>query len=263
MEGGPPDVRRYGEKEITKILRRASQMQRESPARPDPSGLTLAELEDIAREAGIDVENLRAAAAELSDGTDEDSWQTKLLGAPLTQRLARRIPGELPTEAFGSLVPILQTEAGMTGQASTVGKTLTWASVAPGNNVRSLSILVMAEGGETLVQLEERSNQAALGFHLGFSGGGLGFGIPVGLGLGATVGAAVGLASGIGVVGVFYLIGRALYGATTNARRRKVEALFGRLVERVQELIAADRRALEGGAGPALEGGAGPALPRS
>lgn len=263
MEGGPPDVRRYGEKEITRILRRASQMQRESPARPDPSGLTLAELEDIAREAGIDVENLRAAAAELSAASDEDSWQSRLLGAPLTQRLARRLPGELPTEAFGSLVPILQTEAGMTGQASTVGKTLTWASVAAGNNVRSLSILVMADRGETLVQLEERSGQAAVGFHVGFSSGGLGFGLPVGIGIGATVGVLAGVAAGVGIGGLCFFIGRTLYGATTRARRRKMEALFGRLVARVQELIAADRRALEGGAGPALAGGAGPALPGS
>jgi hypothetical protein len=254
MEGLPPDVRRYSDKEISRILRRASQIQRETPARPDPAGLTLAELEEIAVEAGIDVDNLRAAASELSADPDDDSWQTRMLGAPLTQRLVRRIPGELPAEAFGSLVPILQTESGVTGQASTVGRTLTWASTASGNNTRSLNILVMAEGGETLVQLEERSNQTALAFHLGFSMGGLGFAIPAGAGLGATLGVALGVAAGVGVGGVFYLIGRTLYGATTRARRRKVETLFDKLVERVRVLIAADP-SLQGGGPEALTGG--------
>lgn len=261
MEALPPDVRRYSEKEIAKILRRASQMQRESPARPDPSGLTLAELEEIAVEAGIDVENLRAAAAGLSADPQDDSLQTRLLGAPLTQRLMRRIPGELPAEAFGSLVPILQTESGMTGQASTVGKTLSWASTAGGNHARTLSVLVMAERGETLLQLEERSSQAAFGFHLGFTSGGVGMGIPTGIGIGATtLSAALGVAGGVGVAGAFYLIGRTLYGMTTRARRRKVEALFDKLVERVRLLVAAGSSVSSGGP-EALAGGETGALP--
>jgi len=232
-----PDHRRYGDREISKILKRAAQMQRESPARPDPSGLTLAELEEIALEAGIDVDNLRIAASEV-DKLPDDTLETRFLGAPLAQRLERTIPGELPASAFGSLVPILQTESGMTGQASTVGNTLSWASTPSNNAARSLSILVVAEHGETRLQLEERSTQAAIGFHVGFSSGGLGFAIPAGLGLGTTAGVAIGLGAGVGVAGVFYLIGRTLYKATTNHRRRRVQVMFDKLADRVTALIA-------------------------
>ena len=234
---GLPASRRYGDREIAKILKRAAQMQRESPARPDPSGLTLTELEEVALEAGIDVENLRRAAAEV-DTLPDESLETRFLGAPLTQRLERSIPGELPTSAFGSLVPILQTESGMTGQASTVGNTLTWASTSSNNTARTLNILVVAEGGETRLQLEERSTQAAIGFHVGFSSGGLGFAIPAGLGLGATAGVAVGLGAGLGVAGLFYMAGRTLYGLTTRRRRRRVKAMFDTLADRVTALIA-------------------------
>ena len=242
-----PDTRRYGDREIAKILKRASQMQRQSPARPDPSGLTLAELEEIAIEAGIDPENLRLAAAEIGRAP-EDSLETRFLGAPLTQRLARTIPGELPPELFGSLVPLLQTESGVTGQASTVANTLTWASTSSGNHVRSLNVLVISETGETRIQLEERSTQAAVGFHVGFSSGGLGFALPAGLGIGATAGVLPGVAVGLGIGGLFYWIGRTLYRATTTSRRRKVEAMFDRLADRISSLIA--QRTLEGDRGP-------------
>jgi len=231
----PPDVRRYGDREIAKILKRASQMQRESPARPDPSGLTLAELEEIAVEAGIDVENLRLAAAEVASVSD-DSWQTGLFGAPLTQRLERSIPGELPPEAFGSLVPLLQVESGITGQVSTVGNALTWASTS--NNSRSLSVLVIADNGHTKIQLEEKSSQVAVGLHVGMGSGSLGLAIPGGLALGAAAGVAAGLGAGIGVSGAFYLLARTLYKFTTNRRRRKIEVVFDRLATRIADLIA-------------------------
>jgi len=50
-------ARRYNEKEVARLLKRASELQRSSPAAPNPSGLTLTELEDIAREAGLDAEH--------------------------------------------------------------------------------------------------------------------------------------------------------------------------------------------------------------
>lgn len=237
MDALPPDVRRYGDRDIAKILKRASQMQRETPARPDPTGLTLAELEEIAVEAGIDPENLRLAAAEYANPTDE-SLETRLLGAPLTQRLERVLPGELPIDAMGSLIPLIQAEAGLAGQASTVGNALTWSATLQSGSARTMNILVIAENGQTLVQLEERSTQAAIGFHVGFSSGGLGLALPAGISVGATVGVAAGLGVGVGVGGLFYWIGRTLYKITTERRRRRTEATFQRLVERVSSLIA-------------------------
>ncbi len=60
MRDPPPESRRYTEEKVGLILRRATEMQQSDPDRTDPAGLTLAELEDIAAEAGIDPERLRS-----------------------------------------------------------------------------------------------------------------------------------------------------------------------------------------------------------
>ncbi|MEE8175809.1 MAG: hypothetical protein V3T97_04300, partial [Gemmatimonadota bacterium] len=60
--------RHYTEKEVGLILRRATELQRSEPSARDPAGLTLAELEEVATEVGIDARYLRRAAAELEVG---------------------------------------------------------------------------------------------------------------------------------------------------------------------------------------------------
>ena len=45
MNALPPERVTYGDKEIARILKRASELQRAAPTRPDPSGLTVTELE--------------------------------------------------------------------------------------------------------------------------------------------------------------------------------------------------------------------------
>ena len=63
-----PLPRVYGEKEIGQILKRATDLQHEEPSAPSAAGVTLAELEDIAAEAGIDPVYLRRAAMEVDSG---------------------------------------------------------------------------------------------------------------------------------------------------------------------------------------------------
>lgn len=252
MEPRPPQVRRFGDRDIAKILRRAAELQRSTPARPDPSGLTLAELEEIAVEAGIDVENVRRAASELARPSDHGDWVSTLLGAPITYRMERRVEGELPTEAFSGLIPLLQAGTGTTGQATTVGRALTWASTG-GDNKRTLHILVMAEKGETLIQVEERAGQIAAAFHAGFGAGGFGFGLPVGMSLGAAAGALPGIALGVAITGVGYALGRTFYKLTTRRRQRILLGLVDRLEARIRELLSA--AALPGSASEALPPG--------
>lgn len=236
MDALPPDQQRYGDKEIAKILKRASQLQRAEPARPDPSGLSLAELEDVALEAGIDVANIRRAAAELGRPID-GSLGAKLLGAPLALRLERVLTGELPADAFDLLVPILQTSTNGTGQASQVGNSLTWSS-SGGNNSRRLQVLVAARNGETVIRLEESSADVALALHLGIGSGSLGGAVPGGMAVAGAAGALAGLGAGIGIFGAAYALSRYLYARTTNKRRHRMEDMFEQLVEQVTRSIA-------------------------
>lgn len=249
MDSIPPDQQRYGDKEIAKILKRASQLQRAAPARPDPAGLSLAELEDVALEAGIDVANIRRAAAELGRPID-GSLESKLLGAPLVLRLERVVPGELPADAFDLLVPILQTSTNGTGQASQVGNSLTWSS-SGGNNSRRLQVLVAVRDGGTLIRLEESSSDLAAALHIGIGSGSFAGAIPGGMAVAAAAGTLAGLGAGIGIFGAAYALSRYLFARTTKKRRRRMEDMFEQLVEQVTRSIA-NRQQLEPGAASAL-----------
>lgn len=240
MTALPPDRRRYGDDDIARILRRAAEFQRATPSRPDPSGLTLAELEEIALEAGIDPENLRRAAAEVGRGPAESDLVTTLLGAPLAYRLEDVIPGELAHERFGELVPIIQNGTGVVGQATTVGSTLNWMSIGGTQHQRPLQVMVTVAGGETRVAIEERSGQVAAAFHAGFGAGGSGVALPMGMLVGSTAGAIPGVAVGIGLGALFYGIGRTLFKITTGKRKRKLDALFIELTDRIRAFIAQD-----------------------
>ncbi len=237
-----PEKRRYSEKEIGKILKRASELQRAEPARPDPAGLSLAELEEIAQEAGIDVANVRRAAAELGTRAGE-GWDEKLLGAPLRFRVERLIPGELSADDLGGLVPVIQQAAGGVGQASVVGKTLTWSSKTS-SQARSLQVLVMPRDGETLVRLEERSDSLAGQLHGGIVGGaGLGIGIPAGIGAGAaTASVALGLGAGAAIVGGTYWVTRWIFGRSTRDRERKLKLLLDQLSDLIGAATSQDAR---------------------
>jgi len=101
--------RRYSEKEVGLILRRATEFQRSEPSAADPTGLTLAELEEVASEVGIDPAYLRRAAAELEAGAGSGPWD-KFLGGPLAFVLERTIPGEFPESRFEELVPLMQAD---------------------------------------------------------------------------------------------------------------------------------------------------------
>ncbi|NIN71902.1 MAG: hypothetical protein GTO46_08230 [Gemmatimonadetes bacterium] len=126
MEGPAERRRRYGEEEVGLILKRAAELQRQEPAGSgEGGGLTLAELEEIAAEAGIDPRHLQRAAQEVDslavplhgEGAD------RLIGAPLVLKFERSLPGELPEDRFESLLPNIQDAVEGYGQPSLLGRT--------------------------------------------------------------------------------------------------------------------------------------------
>lgn len=230
--------RRYSEKEVGLILRRATEFQRSEPSAADPTGLTLAELQEVASEVGIDPAYLRRAAAELEAGAGSGPWD-KFLGGPLAFVLERTIPGEFPESRFEELVPLMQASTAGQGNASAVGKTLTWSSRSD-TNTSSQQILITVRDGETLIRIEERLSGFAGGLYGGLMGG---FGGGVGLGVGGGVGGALGsLAFAITfpviIIGASYLGARGLFAAHVRKRRSKMQDLMGQLAEQVERDMA-------------------------
>ncbi|MCG8467049.1 MAG: hypothetical protein MJB57_02435 [Gemmatimonadetes bacterium] len=242
MDALPPDRQRYGDRDIARILKRASELQRAEPTRPDPSGLTLAELEEVAVEAGIERHNLRRAVSEL-DARGGSATANRWFGAPTKFRLERVLSGELTSADFGRIASILQSATDKGGQATHIGHTLTWTSVL-GNSSRTLRGLIESDRGETRVRFEEAWGQLAGGLFGGLAGGaGGGIGLPAAIGITAGGAPLAGLAIGAVVVGGSWALARFIYKTMCGKRTRELTELFDRIVGYVEEAVA--RRALE------------------
>lgn len=242
MESSEGPRRRYGDKEVGLILKRAAELQRLEPsASAEGSGLSLSDLEEIAAEAGINPQHLRRAAEELDTGSVDPHAEgmARWIGAPLANEFERTLSGELQDDEFEVLVPEIQRTAEGHGQASLLGRTLTWQSTSP-NSVRSLQVIVTARGGRTRIRIEERYNQLAgqiFGGFLGGGGGGVGVGVGVGVGIGALGSAAFAIAFPIGAVAVAYMAARTMFSSIVGRRRRTLRDLLDRLTERVEDAM--------------------------
>jgi len=159
--------RLYDEKQVGKLLKRATELQREDPVRAAVSGgLSLAELEEIAGEAGIDPLFLRRAAAELaSGGTDREGWE-RITGAPMTLVQEAVVAGELDQDGFERVVAAIQMTAHEHGQPSLLGRTLTWQAETASKQ-RTIQVTVISRNGETHIRTEERLHQMAAGLFAG------------------------------------------------------------------------------------------------
>ena len=241
--------RRYGDEEIARILKRATEIQIADPSLSSPSGMTLQELEDIAAEAGIDPRHLRRAAMELEhDGGDASVWEA-LAGGRLAIELGTVIPGELPTVGFERVLAIIQQGARHHGHGTLLGHTLTWQGESA-EGKRSLMVVVSARDGETSVRIEERLHGLAGALFGGIVGGGgmgAGMGIGQGIGWGLLGSATFAVAFPIGMLGLTYVAARAIYRSRFEARRKVLTDLLDRIVRdasaSIDEPVAGDLRA--------------------
>ena len=85
--------RTYSEREVAAIIERAAQAQQRGTD-PDAPGLTLAEIERVGREAGLDPALLRRAAAEVDAGLL--SQEATRPGTDVAARWVDAPPGPCP-----------------------------------------------------------------------------------------------------------------------------------------------------------------------
>lgn len=235
-------TRRFSDEEVGHLLERASELQLREGASADPArGLTLRELEEIAAEAGIDPELLRRAASEFDAGRGRaPTTIDRVLGAAPTILYERRVPGQLSPEGLETIVAEIQSAAGVLGQPSLVGGTLTWRSETP-NNTRSLQIVVGSRAGETHIRIEEHLNQLAGGLFGGLMGGvgcGVGFGVGFGVGLGALGSVVFATVFPPTVIAASYIVARTSFATIARQRRAVLGGLAQRLSDAVMDAAA-------------------------
>lgn len=236
---GPP--RLYDEKEMRRLLKRATELQQEEGATaPHSGGMSLAELEEIAAEAGIDPRHLRRAAGELSSGGGVPSGWEKVTGDQLTLVHETVVPGELSPDGFERVASAIQRAAGEQGQPSLMGRTLTWQAETPGKSRRML-VTVGVRNGETHIRAEERLHQLASGLFAGTTiGGGVGLGVGVGLPVAIEVVGSMLLAFAMPVaaVGLAYMTARQIFGVVVRRRRTALAHLVDAAAREVFDAVA-------------------------
>lgn len=237
----PPSSRRFSEQEVALIIKRASELQEDDVPSESATGMSLIELEQIAREAGLDPALVRRAATDL-DTRATDQPTSPLIGSPTSVRVERTVDGELSADEFEAIVLAIQSELGEVGTPATLGRTLQWTSSQMGrpHSSRSVQVSVTPRNGRTTIRIEEKLGALAGGLFGGLVGG-LGGGMSgaaMGIGLGVFQSGLVTAGIMTGLLGGSYVLARAVFSRMSRSRGAQLQTLMSRLVEHVAATAA-------------------------
>lgn len=237
--------RRYGDREVELILRRAVELEYLEPDSEgdEGEGLSLIDLQDIGSRVGIDAEHLRRAAAELEEVGPVPELGERLLGGPPTIWLERSLAGEVDGDDVDAIVAELEGESagpsgtgfGAPGTASLRGRTLVWRASTAGNS-RQLHVSVHWGDGRTRIRIQERMHGLIGGLYggiVGGVGGGVGFGagFPIGFAVLHSPLFALGFAA-VAIAGSA-LLARGIFSLVSRSRERALRDLLERLSDYV------------------------------
>lgn len=117
-----PTTRRFSEQETTAIIARAARAQHAVEAVPQ-SGLSLAELQEVGRAAGLAPEHIASAAASLEV---ERAEPPSRLGLPARVRQTRVLSTPVSDAAWERMVALLRQHFGGPGHGGQVGRQREW-----------------------------------------------------------------------------------------------------------------------------------------
>lgn len=224
-------ARRFTEEEAERVFARAAARQHAHAAPPD--GLTLAELQEIGRAAGLDPAHVVAAVAEGDAETEsQDTWH----GVPIGVHRTRLLPARVSDAEWEQIVDFLRAEFKTPGAAQQVGRRREWVSL-PESSLATTVTVERQEGGDLVaVRMPSGARQYA-NVSLGSMAGTAAL---VGVIQAATEGVSV---RGVAALLAVAMIGVVLYGAAFLAARIKADrepARADRLLDRIDLLSRAE-----------------------
>ena len=237
-ESAEVEQARFTDQELGVILKRAAELQ-EGVTGPTAGRFSLAEIQGIAAEAGIDPAHVAAAAAAVRGGASQrDSW---FLGAPWRFRFEHSIAGEVADDVIGELIDRARRELGVQGRVTEALGAVEWYGR---DAFGSVHVTVARRGGRTsIVVLAARSDAAAVAGITGVLGSVLG-----GLGLGAALVTTAGLilpvaaAAGVaGATGASWLSMRGVWRRIARRWTHRVAGLGSEILEAARSAVAAGR----------------------
>lgn len=233
--------RRYTDREVRLILKSAVELQQRASDDADPSGgMSLAQLEQVAAEAGIDPSLLRRAAAAL-DADLPPEGGNRFLGGPTEIVVERIVDAPLDEVDFERLLAALRAQTRHLGESSTVGRLFGWHGRVDGAKTEAS---VTPAGGRAQIRVRIELDEVALAHFMVkgtmFGGGG---GMAAGL-AGMTALGPLGLLAGGAVAGAGYLWARRDYRAAVARYQARAQGMASALADAV-----ATRAALTDGRG--------------
>lgn len=242
--------RRYSDEEVALILREASEVQEGGRRAGTESGLTLAQLKEIAGEVGLDPSSVESAALRLIH--HRAGGKVPFFGTPVTPEFEREILGKLDEDDLAELVTTIRKVLGRRGVTGTELGTFEWKAADP--------------VGARYVSLNEREGKTRLRVFANFRDGlgtwALGGGMMVTMAFTALM-AALGLKEvlGPGILAVGALLAVLPVRTLWRLQYRKEENALADLTETLDAQIRALIARKEGGAGTQeITGGTAPQL---
>jgi hypothetical protein len=229
------DTRLFDDEAAGLVLRRAAELQHESNVPVHGGdGLSAADLEQIATEAGIDPAFVRRAIVEAQVSSPE-TGHSPVFGEVKTLELVEVMEGEVNSDSVDRMLEEVQRAFADGGTVTRTGRSATWSAsrTLASSRLSSLVVAITARDGQTEVRITERLDNlaSALFVGLGVAGSAVGVGISGAVGMGEFGSLALFAAMAVTAVSGCYGTARTLYSRSARRRRRELRRLLGKLVE--------------------------------
>ncbi|MEL6614758.1 MAG: hypothetical protein AAFQ43_03420 [Bacteroidota bacterium] len=155
--------KRFSEADAQRIFAAAAERQHERGQ--TETGLSVEELEEIGRAAGLDPALVREAAMD-SLRPEPVSVTKSVLGMPTAFRRERFIRGEVSDEAWAQIVLDLRRQFNKTGLVTDIGKVREWRSHA-NDQMQPTTVTLAPERDGTRVVIERSQTQTVIGLSIG------------------------------------------------------------------------------------------------
>jgi hypothetical protein len=230
-------TRTYEPSEVRRILRRAAELQdAEGKTREGGRPLTLEEIEQLAREAGIDEALVRRAT--MGDevptvGAPAGTKTHPFFGGPGHLSFERKAKGRVGPSNHAQLVKAIRRVLGEAGTAQVLGDSLTWTMTQWGAGGRSgpgrvVSVSIDPEADGVSIRVDESLRNLRAALFGGLLGGGAGgmFGVILPLALALFHSAALGVVGCVLWSLAVFALARALYASRVRARTEELSRLM-------------------------------------
>lgn len=234
--------RRYTDREVALILRRAAELEEREGVEVKARGISLSDLEQIASDVGLDLMRIRRAALELEGGRRFRG--STVLGPPPSRTAVRGVEAPLSGASLRELVRAIDDHVDAPGTVSEALGTVRWTA---SDRWSTTQVAVAPSPAGTTIKVHERIEPRVRGllhFVPTVWGAMAGIAITASVGIAVLPGAAI--LAGCALVGT--AAGRGVWEILSERSQRRVDELAGDLATHARAVADAAAREVSGAA---------------